>query len=481
MPTNLRNRTVVAPLQPAAFVALALIATTLGAQAPAAPSSAASAAPAWAARLDSLVLSELERTRTPGAQVAVVVDGKVVHARGYGVADVETGRPVTARTLFRVGSVTKMVTAAALTQLAADGKLDLDAPIGTYVPEIAGRRIASATTHQLLTHSAGWLDNAIPYGRMGEGALGEVFREVTDTLLFTEPGRVISYSNPGYSMAGYVAEMAGKGRFGSLVDQYVVKAMGMPHATFRPLQALTLDFSQGHVGQAGNPGAIVRPFTENTAQWAAGFLMASAGEMAAFAITLMDGGMLEGRRVLAESAVKRMTTGHMPIPGNPNAKYGYGLMIQRSGEELVWQHGGSINGFDAQVTMFPERKLAIVVLDNRSGAPLQGVTDLVAREAAGVQRPPTPALPDERVATPAERAQLVGRYAMGNTRVELFEEGGELKFRQGPVTLPVRLVGDERIVVTPPGGAKVTLLLVRGADGRVEYLHQGLRAIARQP
>ena len=458
---------------------LALTLSSLGAIT--AVSAQGSPAPEWKARLDSAMTAELARTQTPGAQVAVVVDGRLAYSRAYGVADIETQRPVTEQTLFRVGSVTKMVTAATLTQLAADGKLDLNAPIGTYVPELAGRRVASVTAHQLLSHSAGWLDNAVPYGRMGEGALGEVFRVVTDTLFFTEPGRVMSYSNPGYSMAGYVAEMAGKGRFAALTDQIVMKGMAMPRATFRPLQALTYDFSQGHVGQSGNPGAVVRPFTENTAQWAAGFLMASAGEMANFTITLMDGGMFDGRRVLAADAVTRMTTGHVAIPGSPDAKYGYGLMIGKNGNDRVWQHGGAINGFDAQVTMFPDRKLAVVLLDNRSGAPLRGILDLVAREVAGIAPTPTPVLPEERAATAAERAQLVGTYKQGSTTVQLLEENGDLVFKQGAGTLSVKLVGDERLSLTPPVGNKITLLLVRGANGRVEYLSQGLRAMARQP
>jgi CubicO group peptidase (beta-lactamase class C family) len=163
-------------------------------------------APAWAAKLDSLVTAEMARTNTPGAQVAVAYQGRVIYSRGYGVADIETGRAVTANTLFRVGSVTKMVTGAVLAQLAVENKLDLRAPISTYVTELAGRRVGTVTAHQLLTHTAGWADNAIPYGRMGEGALGEVMTVQGDTLFFTEPGRVISYSNPGYSMAGYLAE-----------------------------------------------------------------------------------------------------------------------------------------------------------------------------------------------------------------------------------------------------------------------------------
>ncbi len=444
------------------------------------PSAVASAQqPAWAGALDSIVHAELARTGTPGAQVAVVMAGRVVYSGAYGLADNETKRPVTRNTLFRVGSVTKMVTAAALTQMAAQGMIDLQAPIGRYVPEIAGKRIANVTTHQLLTHTAGWLDNANAYGRMGEGALGEVFRAVNDTLFFTEPGRVISYSNPGYSMAGFVTEMAGKARFGDIADQLVLKKMGMPRATFRPLAALTHDFSQGHMGPAP---VIVRPYTENTAQWAAGFLFASAEELARFTIALMDAGKLDGQQVLAPEAVTMMTTGHVDMPGANGAKYGYGLRVSNEGGERVWQHGGSINGFDAQVTMFPDRKVAVLMFDNRGGAPMRGVIDAAARLAADIAPLPTPAaLPDPRDATPAERAALMGTYRNGTVRLIVLEQDGKLMVQQGPQPLAARLVGQDRLVVLAAQGAPTTFLILRDTAGKAEYLHGSLRSLARQP
>ncbi len=442
---------------------------------------AQSAAPAFAPRLDSLITAEMARTKTPGSQVAVVVDGHLVYAKGYGVADIETGRPVSAQTLFRVGSVTKMVTAATLAQLAADGKLDLQAPIGNYVTELAGKQVATVTTHQLLTHSAGWLDNAIPYGRMGESALGEVFREISDTLFFTQPGRVISYSNPGYSMTGYIAERAGGARFAALTQQLVLRKAGMRLSTFKPLEAMTADFSQGHTGAPTADGTIVRPFTENTAQWAAGFLFSNTSEFARFAMMLMDGGMLEGTRVLSADAVQRMTTGYAAIPGSPTSKYAYGLRVGTHGTERIWQHGGAINGFDAIVTMFPDRKIAVILFDNRSGGSINGVIDLVMKEVAGIAPVSPPAATAERTPSAAERAQLIGTYKQGRTIVTLFEENDTLKIRQGGGVLPVMLAGDDRLVIVPPVGDKTTLLLVRGDNGRVEYLHQSLRALARQP
>lgn len=452
---------------------LAASAALLGAQTPAAPS--------WAPALDSITRAALTRTGTPGVQVAIVLDGRLVYERATGLADAESQRPATTRTLFRIGSVTKMLTAATLMELAASGKLDPQAPIGRYVPEVASRRVGMVTTHQLLTHTAGWIDNAGAYGRMGEGALGEVFREVGDTLFFTDPGQVLSYSNPGFSMAGYVAERAGEARYATLVERLVLRPVGMTRSTFRPLEVMTTDFSQGHMGPLGGAATVVRPYTENTAQWAAGFLFSTAGELARFATALMQEGMLDGKRVLAASTVQRLTTGYQPIPGDSVARYGYGLMIDQKDGVRVWQHGGAINGFDAILAMVPDRRAALIVIDNRSGSPLPEIDRFVREQVFGLPARPTPTPATPRLGTAEEQRALVGTYAMGATRVSIAAGSDTLRFTQGPVTLPLLLLGADKIRVMPPMGDPIDLLLVRDRGGKVTYLHQGLRALARQP
>ncbi|MBX3131998.1 MAG: beta-lactamase family protein [Gemmatimonadaceae bacterium] len=456
------------------FGGLALLAFAAGAQAPVSP-------PTWEARLDSLVRAELERTRTPGAQVAVAHRGRVIFSKGYGVADAETARPVTPQTLFRVGSVTKMITGAMAAEMSARGTLDLNAPISRYVTQLDGREVGTVTTRQLLSHTAGWIDNAVPYGRMGEGALGEVMDEVSDTLFLTDPGRIVSYSNPGFSMAGYVIERAGQQRYGSLAESMILRPMGMPYATFRPLHAMTRDFSQGHVGPPDQAAGLVRPFTENTAQWAAGFLMASAQDMARFAIAVMAEGMLDGTRVLSPEAVRLLTTGVAPIPGDTAAQYAFGLMVSGRPGRRAWRHGGAINGFDAMLTMYPDLELAIVVHDNRGGAPLNGIESLVYAAVSG-ETPPPPSTPAEpRVANATERTQIAGRYRVGRQNIEILNEGDSLTFLQNGLRMPVRLIGADRMRITPPvpGAQPLTLVLVRNAEGRVEFLSQGLRAIPR--
>ena len=450
----------------------------------AAPLAAQDTPPAWAARIDSLVRSELARTNTPGASLAIVVDGKVAYANGYGVLNTETKQPVTRETMFRVGSVTKMFTGAMLAQLEAAGTIELKAPVGRYVPELTGR-VATVTTEQLLTHHAGFIDNAVAYGRMGESALGEVFREVTDTMLFTPPGSVWSYSNPGFSLASYVAEAASKSRYGTLTERMVMRPSGMVRATFKPLEALTYSTSQGHLVSASGI-TLVRPFTENTAQWGAGFLMASAEEVAKFTAMLMDSGRVGGQTVLSPAAVRRMTTRYVAVPGAPardSVGYGFGLQIARRNGELVWQHGGSINGFDAQVVMFPERRVSVVLIDNLSGNPLNGIIDAAMREVAGIT--PAAGTPPEppRDATAAEKAALVGTFRMGvRTMILSQNSAGDLIGQMVPMMGTIKMSGPDALLFYPGGGTggPTRFVIIRDASGRVTHLHSGGRAVARQ-
>jgi CubicO group peptidase (beta-lactamase class C family) len=457
-----------------------LIAITAHVLATASSVANAQPAPAWAARLDSVAGAALVRSKAPGATVAVVVNGQLAYTQGYGVANIETAQRMTANMLLRVGSVTKMFTGTMLAELAEQQRIDLSRPIGNIVPSLAGKRVGTVTTQQLLTHNAGWLDNAVAYGRMGEGALGEVMREVTDTLFFTDAGRTFSYSNPGISMAGYVAEVAGKQRFAALVESLVLRPAGMRLSTFKPLEALTYPIAMGH--QGGSTGMqVVRPMTENTAQWAAGFLFASAPELARFTIALMNDGRIDGAQAFSAAAVRRATTGYVPHPGGSgldSAMYGYGLLVGRAGTERIWTHGGAITGYHASVTMLPDRKAAVVVLVNGPGDGIEAIEQSALQMAVGYVAP-NGAASAPREASAQERAALVGRYTQASTTMELIEENGSLKLRRNGVTVPVRLVGVNQLVASMPDGFPMRLY-VRYDSGRAAFLYSGSRALVRQ-
>lgn len=437
--------------------------------------------PRWADAVDSVMRAELARTGTPGAQIAVVEDGRLAYTSGYGVADVGTGRKVNERTLFQTGSVGKMATAALLAQLAAQGKVDLHAPISRYVTELAASRVGTATVHQLLTHSAGWRDYTNLDGRTDNAALGQSMLALGDTVVVMEPGRIFSYSNPSYSMAGYVAERAAGRPYTVLVDSILLRPLGMPRATHQPMIAITHDFSQGHAGPPGAP-TIVRPMPTSSGEWPAGFLYTSAAEMARFAMALMDGGRIDGAQVLSPNAVRSMTSGYVPVPGMPYDLLGYGMHVDSVGGHRRWQKDGSVPGFHALVTMWPARKLAVVVFTNSIGDLTHRATVLAARAVAGIELPAEEPAPAERAPTAAERAALIGTYHVGSRNtLQISEAGGGLEMVRPRFTVPIRMTGTDRFVVTLPTSESFEYLAVRDDSGVVRYLYSRGRVNPRLP
>src|SRR5262245_12882075 len=188
------------------------------------------------AKLEKIATDEMRTNNTPGAAIAIVRNGQIVWSKGLGLASVETGQPVTTEMLFRLGSTTKMFTAAALAGLAEEGKLKLDEPVGKCVSDL-NPAIAALTPHQLLTHPAGLTDESIMSGRHDDEALAAYARTMDAKWIFTEPGKIHSYANPGYWLAGLACEqISGKPYADVMVDR-LFRPLGMSRTTLRPTLA----------------------------------------------------------------------------------------------------------------------------------------------------------------------------------------------------------------------------------------------------
>lgn len=464
------------------FLLALLLIAIIGSGARAQTTQPSTSMPVWAPAVDSMMRAELARSHVPGAQIAIAMNGRVVYTRGYGVADVESGRPVTDRTLFQVGSIAKMITGAMLAQLASEGTVDLHAPISRYVPELAGRRVGTATVHQLLTNSAGWADWARPFGTTDDGALGRNMSSVADTMILTDAGRVYSYSNPGFAMAGYVAERVTKTPFADLGERIVLRRMGMPRATFRPLVAMTYDFALGHAVDSAGGASVIRPMPTNAAEYPAGFLWTSAAELARLGIALNQGGMLDGERVLSADAARAMTTGYIRVPVQPHAWSGYGMHVDTVAGQRYWLKSGSVRGYHSQLGMWPDLGLVVVVSGNSLNEMPTRAHFLAAEIVSGrrLQRPPPVA---ERPATREDQRQVVGKYrtGTGTTTVEIVDVDGKLEYRGTRLTYPLRMVSADRLVGQPPGQPERSVLVIRDASGRVNYLFAVNAVLAKQP
>lgn len=417
------------------------------------------------APLEALTQAELKRNNVPGAAIAIVVEGKLAFAKGFGVANVETGEPVSSNMLFRIGSTTKMFTAAGLVMLAEEGRVKLDAPIGEYVKDL-DPAIARLTAHQLLTHTSGLADANAVVGPHDETALAGRVRALNDKDFFDAPGALYSYSNPGYWTAGLVAqEVSGKLYADHLHDR-IFEPLGMARTTFRPTMAVTWPFALGHGPEDRSPAKVIRPLADNAAVWPAGQMFTTAPEFARFCIAFMDGGKLDGKQVLSPFVIEKLSAPHVPVP-NDDRHYGYGLSVRDEGSLRWLSHTGSRTGYGSQARMCPEKKFAAIILCNKTGANLMRVADKAVELALGIKPKPEPAR-QRLTMSPEEVARVAGAYSAGRNSLMLRVREGRLV---GALGGTVTKVSENRFVRAAASvSPELEFTLVHDAAGAVTHL-----------
>jgi CubicO group peptidase (beta-lactamase class C family) len=392
--------------------------------------------------------AEIERLMAagdvPGAAVVVVEDGHVTHLRGFGVTNVETKVPVTPETLFRLGSTTKMFVASAAV------KVDVNRPIGELVTDLPPA-LGAITLHQLLTHTAGLRDDAPMNGPLEESALEARIRRWDESVFFTRPGEVMSYSNPGYALAGYViGRVAGK-PFSEAMREQVLAPAGMLSATFRPLEAMTRPLAIGH-----DRKGVIRPFAEHAANYGPGSLFASAEDVGRF---------------LSIIPLERLTARTVPVEGR-GIRYGYGVMVKEQSGSTMVLHTGARSGYGSIIALLPKEKVAVAILANRTSAVFGSAAALLLDQVLG-----------KADATPAEGSlpidaeeirRIAGTYVNNEIiRVTLVEEGGALVARAGGKSLAVTKTGPDRYRLGP--GAPIEKFAIRG-----KYLFADMHAMLKE-
>lgn len=433
------------------------------------------------AELERVVLAELEETKTPGTMVAIVRGESIVYQKGFGVSNVETSQAVTPDMLFRIGSMTKMYTAAALVSLAEEGKIDLNAPIGKYLQELPPR-LASLTAHQLMSHTAGLADSANLFGTHDESALAAEVHGYKDSMFFTDPGAVFSYANPGFVLAGYLIERLSGDSYSKEVQKRVLTPLAMSRTTLQPTLAMTYPFSVGHVGDRGAAARVMRPMEDNSQIWPAGFLFSNAPDLARFAMAFMNGGQIDGKPAISAKVIARMSTPVAPAHSQYDGSYGYGLIMRDYRGVRLVEHGGTTVGFASDFVMAPAQRVAVIVLANRSTHLMKTVN-----KALEIMLPlaPMPADPEPLKFTVREIEEYTGRYAQNPNSPAVFEltrAGEGLAFKQGQAQFPLTKIGNDVFTVKLPAySTPLRMKIVRGTDGRVAYLHNRLRALKRLP
>ncbi|MEQ8800450.1 MAG: serine hydrolase domain-containing protein, partial [Haliea sp.] len=330
---------------------------------------------ALAAFMDGAMGAQLRSHDIAGGAVAVVKDGEILLARGYGHADLEEGVAVdAARTLFRPGSVSKLITWTAVMQLVEQGRLDLDADVNRYLTtlQLPDTFPEPVTLRHLMTHSAGFEDNWAGFLiRRDETELQPLAQALADYM----PARVrapasnfadgsgVAYSNWGTALAGLiVAEVSGQS-FDDYVEQHIFAPLDMAHSSFRePLpESLRAQLALGH--RDGGGGMEVQPeeFLGNVAP--AGSLSSTAVDMAKFMIAHLQGGVYRGQRVLQPETVALMHTRALsPDPHLNGIALGF-YETWINGRRTIG-HGGSTLDFKSELMLLPEAGVGLFVTFN---------------------------------------------------------------------------------------------------------------------
>ncbi len=433
---------------------------------------------------DSLFAAQMKKQSVPGAVFVVVRDGRVAYARGYGFADLERRVPVDAeRTVFRVASVSKLVTATAALQLVERGRLDLHADVNRYLKRFQIRQTFGRpiTLVDLLTHTSG-LDDGNVARKAWRAADVEPLGEYLARRLparIRPPGERIAYSNHGMALAGYLVEVASGMPFERYVEQNVFAPLGMTHSSFALVPDSVGSLAVGYEGAPPEPQSI-----DYTRTRPASMLSTSGADMGRFLIAHLEGGLVDGRRVLDEASVdamhRRQFSQHPMLDG-----IGFGFWERTIGGERVLWHDGDAAGFASLLGLVPARRFGVFMAFNSRGggdARAEILDALFAREFPRVND--TPSSRDDSlsaaIAAIGQGTYVDTRHAHSTldklvslTRQVVVGKGakGALTFG-GARYLPIGAEVFER----EDGDGRLTF--GASADGRVAYLFTA-RSIAR--
>jgi CubicO group peptidase (beta-lactamase class C family) len=415
--------------------------------------------------LDKLIPAELKEKNTPGAVITVISGDQIVYQKAFGVANVETNAEMQPEMLFRLGSTTKMFTAAALLTLAENNKIKMNEPIGNRVKGL-NARLGQVTPHYLLSNSAGIRDFAAPVISNDDPSLGNMVRGWKDDVFFADQGEIYSYSSPGYWLSGFVVEELYGKPYADAMTELLFKPIGMERTTLRPFMAITYPFATGHVVQEGK-AKIIRPMFNNVAMWPAGSIFSNARDLSRWVVALMNEGKVEGKQLLPASLINQMVQHHVPVPGESDSYYGYGLTVFKyKGLELVG-HGGFSRGYGSMIQMAPSKKFAVIVLTNKSGETMRKSLSKAMELGLGLkddaEKPAAVAPP-----TASEMSEYAGTYSHAPQTWEVSIKDGKLFMKFDEKDYAMTKSGERKFTFGAQNENEV--VFVAGKDGKIRFL-----------
>jgi CubicO group peptidase (beta-lactamase class C family) len=398
--------------------------------------------------LDWYVPKQMRRHDVPGVSIALVSDQRVLWMKGFGYADAGRELPVTPATVFQVGSISKLFTAAAVMREVERERLDLDAPIQSYLPEFSIQsrwgEPPRPTLRELLSHHAG-LPTYYLKGFFSPEPLAQHLRALRDEHLAYPPRTIFNYSNLGPNLAGAALERLSGASYADYMRDALLDPLRMRRSSFALDERVRARLARGYVKGSASDPVTLRDVP-------AGGLYSNVEDLARFMRMMLAGGEIDGERILRrETAAAMLTPQFAGTPFDFDQRFGLGWMLSgipiHGAGPVAWHNGGT-KTFLSQMILLPEKRLGVVVLANadRAGTMVyetaEEVLKLALETREGIIQPPPPPRAPEVAVAPEVLDRYAGDYSLNGTLAGLERRGNRLRLQVLGHTLELVPVGE---------------------------------------
>ena len=426
------------------------------------------------AAIEKAIEEKRKEYHIPGVALVIVKDDHVIYTKGFGLRDVERNLAVTPDTLFAIGSSTKAFTAMATAMSADEGKLSLDDSPKKFLPYFKMRdpdTDARITIRDLLSHRSG-IDRTDLSMVSGVLSREELIRVAGLAKPTAKLGEKFLYQNVMFAAAGEIVARAQATTWDKFIETRIFKPLGMKASTTTVAQTLkSQDYALGYTYNNETKETLHVPMREIIQAAPAGAINSNARDMAEWLRLMLNEGVFEGKRLVSEKSFKELVSPQNKVAGN--VSYGLGWFLRDWNGHKVVEHGGNIDGFNAQIALMPDQELGFALLTNISGSPLgTDAMNIIWSNIVGK--------PESNVASHAPAGDLqneVGKYLLAEASMtfDVALLDGKLWLTvPGQPTYELENVGGRRYkLANAPEGFFVTFRPVKDKEAETEiFLEQ---------
>ena len=432
------------------------------------------------------VVSEMKRLDVPGVAIGIWHEGQEFTA-GFGVTNLEHPLPVTADTLFQVGSISKTFTGTMLMQLVEQGKINLDAPAKKYIKDLKLRDKnvqKRVTIRQLLTHMGGWVGDYFNDFGNGDDALMKMVRDISKLPQIQPLGTIWSYNNTGFNIASRIIEIVTRKPYEQAAQEMLFDPIGLKMSFFYPSDLLfTHRFVVGHQKVKGNV-QVARPWAIGRAGNGVGGVVSTVHDLLKYARFHMSNGK---KNVITGTSLRAMRVPQ--VDAGPRGLMGITWFIRKVGDLTTYSHGGATNGQQALLCFIPEKKFALAILTNSDDGGI--INNAILGYALELYFNAKSKLP-KPIKTPLnELKQYLGRYRIGTECFDLKVKGEHLIYHHipmggfprpdtppGPAMPPIRFsfYEEDKVIGLDEPYKDALGDFIRGEKGKLRFFRIGGRA-----